>query len=603
MRTGLTIGTAGFTVIALLMTALPISTLSSPSPGDAGSDTALSPLAPPEITAASRNYVNGAAQVTTSGVPVGAGDAVYVSVCIGTSAKVISASDSQSVPLAPQQLTVNPPGGTVSSQYTYVAANVQSSPSFTVSIGLSTSTKAMVFVLAISGVRSEAPIDAVGAGHAAAEKKNVAFSDTVTTSTSDDLGVLAVCSAKSDTLSGAGGSTVLSQGTATKNGWFVTGGVLSQLLPSSGSHALSASASGTATTEADALAFAPAGTDEEPGDHPIQHVVFIVLENEQISQVWKYGPYERYLAATYGNDSAYYATCTTTANYFAMVAGVTNQCGTDLYLHGWANTTLGDLLSARGLTWANYAESLSNVGGSVGACQHPARNSGDFVNRHVPYLHFANVTRDLSYCTSHILDASAFTAAVASGNMLNYSFYSANMCNDGHEDCTAGAPNTAAVRMAQVETWLKGFLEPMLNGTGPYSSPASRAAIAHTAFFIVYDRAGHVPRSLMDAGYRVPNVAVTNNTQYCAVPSHETGGGSVTNTVCGGNVYMTIVSPYSKGLHVNTLSAHYSLPATVEWLFGLPPLHNVGNYDSAYRTTSPGFPVLAGLFSFDDNGY
>ena len=484
-----------------------------------------------------------------------------------------------------------------------MAANVQPSPSFTVSISLSTSTKAMVFVLAITGVRSEAPIDAVGAGHAAAEKKNVPFSDTVTTSTPNDLGVLAVGSSKSDTLNGAGGSTLLTQGTATKMGGYVTGGVLGQVLPSAGSHALSGTASGTATMEADALAFAPASAEEEPVDHPIQHVVFIVLENEQISQVWKYGPYERYLAATYGNDTAYYSTCTTTANYFAMVATVTNQCGTDLYFNGWTNTTLGDLLSAHGLTWANYAESLSNVGGSVGACEHPKSNLGDYVNRHVPYLHIANVTRNLSYCTSHILDASAFNASVASANMLHYSFYSPNMCSDGHEDCTAGAPNTAAVRMAPVEAWLKGFLEPMMNGTGPYSSPASRAGIAHTAFVIVCDRAGHVPSSLTDAGYHVPNVAVTNHTQYCAVPSHETGGGSMTNTVCGGDVYMTIVSPFSEGLPVNTLSSHYSPAATVEWLFGLPPLHNVGDYDSAYRTTSPGLPVLSGLFSFDDNGY
>ena len=112
MRTGLTIGAANFTVVALLMTALPITGLSSPSPSYTGDDTAPSPPAAPEITAVGRNYVNGTAQVTTSGVPVGSGDAVYVSVSIGTAAKVISASDSQSVPLAPQQLTGNPPPGT-----------------------------------------------------------------------------------------------------------------------------------------------------------------------------------------------------------------------------------------------------------------------------------------------------------------------------------------------------------------------------------------------------------------------------------------------------------------------------------------------------------
>src|SRR5580693_1765472 len=81
----------------------------------------------------------------------------------------------------------------------------------------------------------------------------------------------------------------------------------------------------------------PGPTRPAAGPNPyIQHVVVVPLENEVLSEVWANGPYERYLAATYGNATNYYAACHPSApNYLGMFAAVANQCGSD----SWANYT------------------------------------------------------------------------------------------------------------------------------------------------------------------------------------------------------------------------------------------------------------------------
>jgi hypothetical protein len=344
--------------------------------------------------------------------------------------------------------------------------------------------------------------------------------------------------------------------------------------------------------------------------HPIQHVVVILLENEEMTQVWKSGPYQKYLAATYGNDSGYYAACHgSLPNYLALVSAVTNECDSETY-YSYSNTTLGDALTAHGFTWAQYAESLSQVGGSAGACANPGRSSGLYVQRHVPLIHFANVTSNAAFCKAHILDATQFNQSVADGTMANYSFYTPNLCDDGHNYCGADGTGTNctsseyAVCTRQADTWLKGFLGPMLNGTtnssgGNFDSPAERAAINHTAFIVLWDE-GAGGKS--NAGYAVPGAAPTNNTHYCSTQT--SAGGSGTNTVCGGRVYLSIVSHYSLGLQITADNSAYSVAATVEWLFNLSALDNVGQYDSAYyQAAEPGFPILSGLFSFASNEY
>ncbi|MCI4366993.1 MAG: hypothetical protein L3K08_04495, partial [Thermoplasmata archaeon] len=56
-------------------------------------------------------------------------------------------------------------------------------------------------------------------------------------------------------------------------------------------------------------AAAPLGAPSINDTPYVRHIVLIVLENEGLTSVWGHGPYERYLAATYGNATHFYAAC------------------------------------------------------------------------------------------------------------------------------------------------------------------------------------------------------------------------------------------------------------------------------------------------------
>ena len=162
-----------------------------------------------------------------------------------------------------------------------------------------------------------------------------------------------------------------------------------------------------ASAPAPSLGFPP------PTSHPIQHVVVIYLENEGSPAVNSYGPYERYLGATYGNLTSEYSACHgSLGNYLAAAAAETNLCSVDAFAN-YTNTTLGDLISgdrSTNLTWGQFAENLpANI------CATPDLNNGAFVFRHVPFLFFQNVTKNETYCESHVLDSSYFNGTGRSG--------------------------------------------------------------------------------------------------------------------------------------------------------------------------------------------
>ena len=202
--------------------------------------------------------------------------------------------------------------------------------------------------------------------------------------------------------------------------------------------------------------------------------MFIVLENEELQSVWANAPYERFLAATYGNATQAFAACHPSApNYLAMISTETNQCGSDNW-NNYTNRTIADPLQTAGFSWGSYAESLP-----ANACTSPGTASyGSFATRHVPFLFFAGVTAKTSYCSKHVLDSSVFNSSLASGTLRNYSFYTPNLCDDGHTGC--GGNVSDAQLTAQADSWLRDFLSPILNHTGRYSSPKEQAVVETT---------------------------------------------------------------------------------------------------------------------------
>ncbi|MFI5417589.1 MAG: alkaline phosphatase family protein [Candidatus Lutacidiplasmatales archaeon] len=315
--------------------------------------------------------------------------------------------------------------------------------------------------------------------------------------------------------------------------------------------------------------------------HPIQHVVVVVLENEQLKQVIGHGPYERYLAGTYGNVSGLIASCHPSApNYLAMISAETNQCGTDAY-NSYNNTTILDRLSGAGFSWASYAENLPS-----GTCASPGgTTTAMFVPHHVPALFFSNVTANRTFCRQHVLGSGAFNKTVANGTLPTFSFFTPNMCDNGHNGC--GTNHTSAQQVAQADAWLNGFLSPILNHSGKFSSKGEQTLVNHTAFLILWDEG-----TGSNAGYTITGITSGENYAWCQA------NGAKGDAVCGGHIFAVVVSPYSLGRSFTSRDSDSGIAATVEWLFHLAPLGNPGSFD-----TSRGFPAMKSIFSFRSDGY
>lgn len=326
---------------------------------------------------------------------------------------------------------------------------------------------------------------------------------------------------------------------------------------------------------------APGVTGAASNDTPyIQHVVVVVLENELLSEVYAHGPYERYLAEAYGNASSMYAACHPSApNYLAIVSAVVNQCGSDSW-HNYTNNTIFHELDHAGLSWGSYAENLP-----AKACSNPGGvTNGLFATRHVPALWSASVLSNQSNCKAHVLGSDVFNASVAAGTLRNFSFYTPNLCDDGHDGC--GANTTNAQLTHQADSWLGNWLSQILNHTGRDSSAKERAMVNHTAFLVTWDEAN----AGNNQGFGLSTLHSGDNYRWCRQ------NGATGDAVCGGRVYTALVSRYSIDRTMFANDSTYGLTRTIEWLLHLAPLGNPGGYDNY-----PGFPAMSGLFNFTAN--
>ena len=295
------------------------------------------------------------------------------------------------------------------------------------------------------------------------------------------------------------------------------------------------------------------GTPAGPPALKIQHVVVIVLENREVGDVWALAPYERYLQGHYANATHFFALCHgSPPNYIAMTSGRAEYCGANLT--GQVNAeNLPDVVEHAGLTWDGYFESMPS------ACY--TYSQGTYVAWHNPFIAYDDILDNPSRCAAHVLPSAQFNESVANGTLPTVSFYIPNSI----DDCDYAA-------LSVCDPWLDDFLTPILNAT----SPPEQALVNHTAFFIVYDEGS------TDAGYASPLI-----TPDCL----NTTGRAL--TTCGGQVYFTIVSPYSVGTFYSSDATSFNIESTIEWLFGLP---SDGGYDG-----SSDFPPMTSLFGFASN--
>lgn len=166
-------------------------------------------------------------------------------------------------------------------------------------------------------------------------------------------------------------------------------------------------------------------------------------------------------------------------------------------------TTIVDLLEAKQLTWRSYAESMppNYVADAVSHFPDPFPpkpnmnvypngtfpGEGDvFARKHVPFLSFPSIVNNPKHPerAANIVDGSQFETDLAAGNLPNYSWFTPNLINDGH-NLTAEQQQTDpgdSDRHPNIEN-IASFLEVFLS-----DDPLSKFP-AETLIVITFDEA------------------------------------------------------------------------------------------------------------------
>mmetsp|Transcript_24796 Transcript_24796/g.35563 ORF Transcript_24796/g.35563 Transcript_24796/m.35563 type:complete len:385 (-) Transcript_24796:200-1354(-) len=188
----------------------------------------------------------------------------------------------------------------------------------------------------------------------------------------------------------------------------------------------------------------------KPTKKPTKRGIFnkylvIVLENQHYDNVMK-DPYFKNISSNGTLFSNFFGiTHPSYPNYLAMVGGDTFGVTSNTQVN-LVNSSIADLLEKNNLTWKGYA------GDYPGNCYLSSSNSnGTYTRKHVPFLSFQSIQTNATRCRN-VVPASQFQADWNSRTLPNYSFYTPNMNDDGHD--------TSIAYSAQ---WLKNILEPLLS--------------------------------------------------------------------------------------------------------------------------------------------
>ena len=178
-------------------------------------------------------------------------------------------------------------------------------------------------------------------------------------------------------------------------------------------------------------------------------------------------------------------------NYVALIAGSTFGLLTDRNLD-LPNRHLGDLLEEKGRSWKAYAE------GFPGNC-FTRPTSGAYARRHVPFLSFTNVTTNPARC-SRVVGSAEFFEDFRSGTLPDFSFYTPDVKNDGHDTGVQYADRYLAATFLPLMNgpgasrdvlWIVMFDEGVANQRiytvlyGDQVKPASRSDIRYDTFSIL----------------------------------------------------------------------------------------------------------------------
>jgi hypothetical protein len=191
-----------------------------------------------------------------------------------------------------------------------------------------------------------------------------------------------------------------------------------------------------------------------------RHVIMIVFENHEADDVLgnSDAPTFNRLATRYATIGNYTAVAhPSLPNYLALVSGSTHGIDSDCTGCLVDGRSLADTLQASKKTWKTYAEGLPSVGFT-------GVSSDRYVKKHVPFLYFR---RNLTPTRiRRIVPLTQFLPDLRRRRLPTFSLVVPDLCHDMH-DCG----------VATGDTWLSGFMKPLLRGS----------ALRNSVVFVVFD--------------------------------------------------------------------------------------------------------------------
>lgn len=233
--------------------------------------------------------------------------------------------------------------------------------------------------------------------------------------------------------------------------------------------------------------------------------------------------------------------------------------------------TVGNQMSAKGLTWKAYAEDMGNDPKRDGttetklgpACGHPKLGGVDYTDntepandsyatRHNGFMYFKSVIGNQAYCDAHVQTIDRLVPDLAStATTPNLSFVTPNTCNDAHDipKCQNGEKGGLSKADAWLEKWI-----PRITGSPAYAEGGM--------VVITFDESGDDDDATSCCG-EVESSGLDD-------PSHPNVNQPGLYGAGGGKIGAVVLSPFVRpGTHSAAPYNHYSLLRTIEDVFGL----------------------------------
>ncbi|KAG0310462.1 hypothetical protein BGZ99_000371 [Dissophora globulifera] len=195
------------------------------------------------------------------------------------------------------------------------------------------------------------------------------------------------------------------------------------------------------------LAFIAAAAAQATKGKVFDHIFVVFLENTDYTLASTNTNLTSFLSEGILLDNYSGVTHPSAPNYIAAAGGdYFGLADDDYHAIPASYNTIVDLLEKKGLTWKAYQEDLPTP-----CFKDFVSNDGLYFRKHNPFVQYDSIATNATRC-NNIVPATQLATDVSNGALPNYSFYTPNMLNDGH--------NTTIKYAAD---WVQTFLPPLLS--------------------------------------------------------------------------------------------------------------------------------------------